>query len=291
MVSPWYRLLSILQSELDADDARLELGGRDPSDDTVWCQLPDGWRVVVVFDRTLEDHRECQHRLESLIASFSNLIRSGLEEAPPAAAPIHRELDRCLRALADRIHGLRAVVVDDRSPVIWGNSEPHGHEETIDYALRTAAAWRAATEANLDLDRLCQQADRPDTNGGYSQNAAAIEDAVAEIRRIGHPSPDGTRRHHLLVMRAIAEVRSAIQPGTPPLRHERVDRPDYSYVIRSFATIYRLIVVFPGPAPELQVEGPILRALPAIERLVLALPPIDPDPGGRVVRLRPLREI
>jgi hypothetical protein len=36
----------------------------------------------------------------------------------------------------------------------------------------------------------------------------------------------------------------------------------------------------------------MLRALPVIERLVLSLPPVDPPKrGGRLVRMRRLREV
>ena len=53
-----------------------------------------------------------------------------------------------------------------------------------------------------------------------------------------------------------------------------------------------LLAVFEGAFSELSVEAGLLHALPAIEQLVLALPPLDPEPaanGGRVIRLRHTR--
>ena len=71
--------------------------------------------------------------------------------------------------------------------------------------------------------------------------------------------------------------------------HESVRAPELSYVVRSFATIYMLVVVFDRPFDELRAERSVTHALPTIERLVLALPPMDPDPpvaGAGVMRMR-----
>ena len=60
-------------------------------------------------------------------------------------------------------------------------------------------------------------------------------------------------------------------------------------MVRSFATIYMLVVVFDRPFDELRAERSVTHALPTIERLVLALPPMDPDPpvaGAGVMRMR-----
>ena len=55
---------------------------------------------------------------------------------------------------------------------------------------------------------------------------------------------------------------------------------------RAFASIYVLMLVFKGTYSELHAEAALLHALPVIERLVLALPPVEPPPkGGRVVKL------
>lgn len=59
-------------------------------------------------------------------------------------------------------------------------------------------------------------------------------------------------------------------------------------VAHSFAGIYLLVVLFDAPFDELRAERAILDALVRVERLVLALPPHDPDPseGAGAVAMR-----
>ena len=52
----------------------------------------------------------------------------------------------------------------------------------------------------------------------------------------------------------------------------------FGYFARGFANIYLLVVVFEGAFSELYVESAVVHALPAIEQLLLALPPLDPGP-------------
>ena len=54
---------------------------------------------------------------------------------------------------------------------------------------------------------------------------------------------------------------------------------------RMFAGIYVLSLAFRGALSEPVAVGALLHAADAVERLVLALPPIEPPPGGRVIRL------
>lgn len=59
--------------------------------------------------------------------------------------------------------------------------------------------------------------------------------------------------------------------------HATVREEDFGFIARSFATIY-VVLVFEGRFDELRAERGATQALPVIERLVLALPPIEPDP-------------
>jgi hypothetical protein len=55
---------------------------------------------------------------------------------------------------------------------------------------------------------------------------------------------------------------------------------------RPFAGIYILALLFDNPMSEPMAVGALVHALPTIERLVLALPPIDPPrAGAKVVRM------
>ena len=72
-------------------------------------------------------------------------------------------------------------------------------------------------------------------------------------------------------------------------RGRHVEREgDAPFVAHSFAGIYLLTLVFAAPFDELRAERAVVESLPRIERLVLALPPLDPPPkdGGGVVAIR-----
>ena len=97
---------------------------------------------------------------------------------------------------------------------------------------------------------------------------------------------------HFAVRKAIQVVR-----GMPEMTtlyrgghlHRSVIEPEFALIARSFAAIYVLIVVFGGPFEELRAKHAVTHALPAIESLVLALPPRDPPPstaGAKAMRSR-----
>jgi hypothetical protein len=89
----------------------------------------------------------------------------------------------------------------------------------------------------------------------------------------------------LLTALAIADVRARVHRGESvrSVHHEA----QYGYIARGFANIYQIIVIFAGPFSELHVESAVLHALPIIEELLFALPPVDPPPSkGQVIRLR-----
>jgi hypothetical protein len=60
---------------------------------------------------------------------------------------------------------------------------------------------------------------------------------------------------------------------------------DVPFLAHSFAGIYWLVLIFDAPFDELRAERAMLDSLPRVERLVLALPPMDPSPqaGARAM--------
>lgn len=55
---------------------------------------------------------------------------------------------------------------------------------------------------------------------------------------------------------------------------------------RPFAGLYYIALAFDGDISEPTALGALLHAMPIVERLVLALPPIEPPPGGaKIVRM------
>lgn len=283
------RFLDLLCKELDAEDARAELGGRDPDDPRLlWTQLPGGWRLVAVFAAPPADRKAKQDRLQVLVSGFSQTL-SELPTPPSPTQPaesVFRRLDTALEALRARVGAVGVVTVDAHSPVLWGTSDPQRPSEDVHELAHVGEALRAALDAGIDLDAVC---------------SIEASDATSRLRDLGVSSELSTTlghallqreepalRHHLLGCLAIARVRDetrAVQ-GTRWAHHE----PQFGYLVRSFANIYLLLVVFEGAFSELSVESAVVHALPAIEHLVLSLPPLDPEPtassGGRVIRLR-----
>jgi hypothetical protein len=237
------RFLEIVKKDLEADDVRVEIGGKDPDDPRlVFCELGGFGRLVVVYRTPPPVPQKLTHRLELLAGTFSGAVTVGTPGGSLTAELATRRLDDALAELAQRVEAKGAVVIDAHSPMIWGNSAGElGGRDVLD-ALETA-------------------------------ERAAPSDGV--------PSPD------LLVARAIATVRDAddADPDHPPVRLAG-QKPDFGYLSRSFAATYRLVLAYGGPFSELVAEGTALHALPYIERLVMALPPVDPPPKrARVVKL------
>ena len=97
------------------------------------------------------------------------------------------------------------------------------------------------------------------------------------------PSIAVVSRRALYIVRGLPDL-AALRKGKH-LRHAD-SAGDVPFVVHSFAGIYLLVLVFDAPLDELRAERAIIEALPRIERLVLALPPLEPPPYGGVVALR-----
>src|SRR5207248_1433711 len=115
----------------------------------------------------------------------------------------------------------------------------------------------------------------------YEEVMASIDpDERAQREERAQAARDDWARH-LASRRAIFEVRELPEMATLPRGghvHHTVSGADFGYVARSFAGIYVLVLVFDAPFDELRAKRAMVHALPAIERLVLALPPLDPGP-------------
>jgi hypothetical protein len=286
-VDDLHRLLDLAQRELAAVDARVEIGGRPPAEPHVlWTRLTDELRLVVVLDGAPDDREALQGKLDALAESVQSLAEN--VDVPFAGQlPLARqaEVDETLRDLAERTHACAAVVLDERSPVIWGTS------------VTRAAAW--------DLDRmeeLVTLADRVEREGldpvqCLAEGPPTDADVDPTLReRWAHrfarvaalaPTWDADRwRSALLVARATHEVRVRCKGGQAPDR-VALSEPGFGVFARSFANLYAVVLAFDGPYSELHAEGPLLRAMPVVERLVLALPPVEPPPRrAKVIAFR-----
>lgn len=288
------RLLDLARRELGADDVRAELGGRDPDDARlVWCRLDGGYRVVAVFHEAPPDREARARRLEVMLRSFAGALQSGEPERPGISTELaSRRLDDTLDALADRAGAVSAVVIDAQSPVVWGISGMRRGDEDVETAIRTAEAAERAVRAGVDLAALLEREPAEvrallEQRGVESETARFLAREAERIRQFSRRT-SAAWRHHLLTARAIRAVRRESEEPAAHLR-EAVREESFGYLARAFANIYRLLLVFEGPFSELHAEAALVHALAHIERLVLALPPVEPPPGGgRVRQLRPV---
>jgi hypothetical protein len=123
----------------------------------------------------------------------------------------------------------------------------------------------------------------------YEQAMAAV---TPEHRAEREPKAERARLewlHAMRTRRVLADLRALAELDT--LRkggHLRrmMSEGDLHYVARSFAGIYVLVVVYDGPFEELLAKRALAHALPTVERLVAALPPLDPTPQAGAIAIR-----
>jgi hypothetical protein len=250
------RFLVLVCRELGAVDARIifaeDEGERAPDPTEIRCPMASGRQVVARFDRAPEDAEARKRRLEMLVAAFDAVAVEGPPSSrrsrPPPALSLREELE----GLCERAGAVNAIVVDANSPVMWGAARSEGLVEVPPLpstpTLPTAIAGGEAT-----------------------------------------PGPDvaATSRRALRVVRALPEM-AALRKGKPLRYVERTG--ETPLVAHAFASIYLLVVVFDAGVvfDELRAERSIVESLPRIERLVLALPPHEPEPtqGAGVIAMR-----
>jgi hypothetical protein len=185
--------------------------------------------------------------------------------------PIAQSGDRLVVAMADpgdadAVHDLVLLTGLEIEPTYAGDSMAafFRHLDDEDGDGRTYEDVMAAIPAE---DRAAREPLARRARDAWTR-AMLTRRAIAEVREL--PEADGLHKG--------AQLRSTVAEG------------DFGYVARSFASIYIVILVFGGPFDELLAKRALTHALPTIERLVAALPPLDPPPRmGGVAALRPPR--
>ena len=287
------RFLDLVRRELRADDTRVEIGGRepDPADPScVAAPIAEDQRVMVTWEMPLavDERAHARERLLALIESFAPSVPK--DETPAlrlvSSTSTAMALDESLGLLARRARAEEAVVLDHASPELWGSSEVPRDALTVDDAIalsRTSAGLAALGESLSDLVALDDNAVRArlEARGVDRLAEHTHARAVSWARSLGARSSESIR---LREARAIAAART-MEHGAPPPE-------DLWMMVRPFANIYRLVLLFDAQPSALHVEAALLKMLPHIERLVLSLPPRDPETrGAKVTPLRRLRPV
>ena len=299
------RLATILERELDAASVQIVPSDADTSADgdgtTLHWDLGRGRQLVLTFATPILDRADKEARLATLIESFADLFGEVAAEVPRARPEPAEALRAELSALAGRAGALAALVIDATSPVVWGASEAPTGTDDPEAEAHIRSVFCRATGAGISWVELVRRpgdlalsAERkgPEEHAGRALRLVPPVDALAPLST---EDREEIGRRVQLTRSAITRVRN--NPTLAELHrgehlHEAVLEEGLGYLARSFATIYVLLLVYPGPFDELGAERAATRALPSIERLVVALPPDDaPTPQkGAVVALRRRRK-
>jgi len=291
------RLLELLRRELEAEDAHVRLGGGfDDDPHLVEHELRPGCRLVVRLAEPPAEPEGAARRLAELAHAFTGTVIHAIETVDAAwsrstsahAGGRGHALVQTLADLRDATGAALALVVDRQSPVIWGCSDPElglrdrPAARVLAGALSTlrdqgldpvyAAASQTPEAAGLRLEQAARE----------TAGSASLELARRVLQNAEHAQPGGAA---LVAAAARALLLLDESPDAPP-RLPEGDEPGLAS--KGFLGLYMVALVFTRPFSPLRVEGVLRRALPIIERHVLELPPLDPEPvEGRVVPMRP----
>ncbi len=285
--APLLRLVELARRELDGDDARLELGGREPRDPRlVWVVLEDAWRLVVSFDEPPADRELRQGRLQALVEAFIGARAVGAAERPsvvPASA--EENLAEELRILVERAGAVAAAVIDGSSPVVWGSSLPLAPDEDVRHLLDVMSLAEALAERSLTLPPLLSQP--PEAALQQLLRAGLTErsllDTLRRCRAIAPRASQAAWEDFVQLCQAVGGVRRAALRS--PHEAATLELEERGVLSRAFCGGYHAVLALRGNYSALHAQAALLHALPALERLVLSLPPRDPQGGARILRL------
>ena len=159
------RLLALVAREMDAADARIQIGGKEPEEgQLLWTVIGPHRRLVVVFAAPPADRPDKQSRLDALAAAFLDTAAGDVDGegiggagagptlAAGARAALDLKLEATLAGVTIRAGAIAALVVDRSSPVVWGRSDaalPRAVDELLargDVVARAVELARGVTE-------------------------------------------------------------------------------------------------------------------------------------------------
>jgi hypothetical protein len=248
------RLVELIRRDLGA--SRVDLLDGEASDaplvheEALRVVLPKGFVLVVELTDPDADRQALQRRLEVLVESFQESLAEAL--AAPSRPLAAELLQTELRALASSAGAIDAVVIDAASKVTWGAASANDSLPHVETAVAPV----------IPLDPI-----------------------VRRVTPSSFPPPRTITERVVEVVRALPAMAALARGGS--LAHHDREAP-IPYVARSFATIYVIVMVFDAPFDEIRAERALQARIDGIERLVLALPPIEPTPiaGAKAIRKR-----
>lgn len=253
------RFVALVLRDLGAESVSFQAGhaSLSPSPTILSARLGDGRNVIVTFKEPPEDHEALTRRLEMLAQSFAESFAHEKPLSSPPARSLHEEL----RAVQARAMAKDALVIDAHSPVVW------------------ASASELATIAQRELAAPPVDMSSPFlVRGTISHDWSDESGPITESEEL-----DLSARAIEAVRRVVATFN--LKQGRP-FQHASVEAP--YYVAHGFSGIYIVVVVFEEPFDELRTHRTIAESIGRIEKLVHAMPPLDPDPttGSNVVALK-----
>lgn len=288
------RFVTLAKRELAADDVRVLASNEMVPEATnvLVARLNDGRHVVASFANEPKDKDALTRRLAMLADTFADALAAPPSERmrarPRPASSLHEEL----KALTQRARAIDAVVIDTDSPVVWACASVPARPRARNELLLREVSDRELASTHLDDESgPLQDLDVPPVSKSTRHEDSQL--IPAESAAMLSEEDDDPVEESEATRRAIASIRRLPLDGLHKGRHLRhVERERDFFLALSFSGIYILCLVFDGEFDELRAERAASDALPRIERLVQALPPLDPDPPkpmGGVVALRARR--
>jgi hypothetical protein len=291
--APDGRFVGLILRDLKAAHVRFLPAHTPPpqADNALVARLPDGRLVVATFAAMPAERDALARRLEMLASSFAVAsVFEGEQRAKTERLP--RSLHEELRALAARAHAQDAVVVDSQSPIVWGSAstlarqgarrEP-GDSAVPGFSSPVLTKERPSHDWEEDSAALADGAQ----DAGIDPDIVALSARAIEWFHQKSQSMPPSAQPHALQSSSHRGRNAAFLGVTSHMTD------DGGYVASGFSGIYALILVYHAPFDEMRAHRALGESLARIERLVMALPPFDPDPttgaGAGVGVVRPLR--
>jgi hypothetical protein len=286
------RFSELVRRELGASDVRLADQAEAEAEHAVSTALQDGRRLDAVFDGPIGDRDTMTRRLEILVRAFESVLFEDSEQ--PKRAPVAVSLQDELRALTVRSGAVDTLVIDAHSPVIWASAMKGATlpitVESSAFPAEAKETLRLVRESHRGVLRALSRPPADDSDDDFDSQAPPRSVTPPPQLVVVAPldDPPGTPNERALAaVRRLPQIETLHRGGH---LNQTVREADFGYLARSFAGIYALVVVFDAPFDEIRAERAVRDSLPRIERLVLALPPFDPEPlPAGVVALRPRR--